>query len=178
MGVIAEAISVVIRVATIEARLPGGLAEYERLCPNNTFCHDESICRVGFMRPSDAREYVNHLISLGFEGPQKQRSTELAVVDQASGFLMPCDWLQLDRREGVTIAWLKGTELAHFVAPPGWTPGPMTKVSLAEIEKEYEHVDTKDGVETYRHRKTGELKYVGRPRLPKGKNRDACGGDA
>ena len=169
MGVLAEAISVVIRKGTLEERLPGGLEEYERRCPNDTLCYDESICRVGFMALADAQEYVDNLISLGFVGPNEQESTEIAIIDQESGLLFPCDWLQLGRQGDVTIAWLKGTELTHFAAPPSWKPGSMEKLSQAQMANDYEHIGTKGDVEVIRHRESGELKYVGRPRRPKDK---------
>jgi hypothetical protein len=165
MGVVAEAVSIVIRVATVEARLPGGLDEFARQRPNGSYCTDGQVCRVGFMSSADARSYLEHLRSLGFQTPGHGRPSEVALIDQDAGFLHPCDWLQLARVDEVPIAWLRGTELTHFAAPPGWKPGPMKRISLQELKADYDMIEIRDGLETYRHRKTGELQYVGRPKL-------------
>jgi len=66
MGVLIEAENVLIRNATVKQRLRGGMQEYERRCPNDTFCTDGQICRVGFMVIADAVSYIDHLESLGF----------------------------------------------------------------------------------------------------------------
>jgi hypothetical protein len=58
MSVLAEAISVVIRVDAIEHRFPGGLEGLRRTVPNQTFCCDGELARVGFMDPADAEAYV------------------------------------------------------------------------------------------------------------------------
>jgi hypothetical protein len=165
MGVLAEAVSVVIRVATVETRLPGGIAEYARQSPNNTYCTDGQVCRVGFMSPADAQDHLEHLQSLGFSPPGRNGSPEVAIIDQDSGFLHPCDWLQLGRQGDVTVTWLRGTELTHFVAPPGWKPGSMQRISLQQLADDYDMVEVRDGVEIYRHRETGDMQYVGRPKL-------------
>ena len=166
MGVLVEAFSLVIRNATFQDHLPGGVKQYERDCPNGTFCSDGVICRVGFMSLADAMSYLGHLRTMGFVPPTSDGSPEVAIVEGDSGFLFPCDWLQLTRLEGVAIAWLKGTELTHYVAPPGWEGGTMVKLTPEELNERYELVEVKDRLEVYRHRETGEPLYIGRPRIP------------
>ena len=74
MGVLIEGENVLIRNATVELRLPGGMQEYERHCPNGTFCTDGHICRVGFMVIADAVSYIDYLESLGFARPTPEGS--------------------------------------------------------------------------------------------------------
>jgi hypothetical protein len=88
MGVLIEAITVVIRNAAVEARVAGGLQELQRRCPNATFCTDGEICRAGFMTSGDARSYVEGLKSLGITMPRTwQRSSRVwASTARATGW--------------------------------------------------------------------------------------------
>lgn len=163
MGVLIEGANVVIRNATVEARLAGGMQEYERRCPNRTFCTDGEICRVGFMTITDAASYVESLESPGFRRPTPEGSPEVALISQTAGFDHPCDWLELGRLDlgdgqSAEVASLRGTTLSTLVAPPGWTPGKMRQIRVAE----YEFLGTKGDVDVFRHKATGELRYVGR----------------
>jgi hypothetical protein len=97
MGVLIEAVCVVIRNATVEARLTGGMQEYERRCPNDTFCTDGEVCRVGFMTTADAASYIESIESLGFRRPTPEAAPEVALITQAAGLDHPCDWLELGR---------------------------------------------------------------------------------
>ena len=159
MAVLAEVVSVIIRVATVETRFPGGMVEFARQCPNGTFCTDGQICRVGFMHPADARKYVEHLQSLGFS------RSEIALTNN-SEFLQPCDWLQLRSLAGVAVAGLQGTELTRMMTPGWWRPGKtMQLLSTEELKEDYDMIGMRESVEIYRHRKTGKEMYVGRANL-------------
>src|SRR5437867_11514845 len=95
MGVLIEGVNVVIRNAVVGARLPGGMQDYERGCPNGTFCTDGDVCRVGFMTTADAASYIEVLASLGFTRPTPEGSPEVALITQGAGFDFPCNWLEL-----------------------------------------------------------------------------------
>jgi hypothetical protein len=158
----------------VESRLAGGMAEFEQNCPNSTFCTDGVICRVGFMDVQDAIAYAASLENLGFLASDESGSPEIAVFQETTGFVFPCSWLQiaqaeLDGGHHAMAAWLLGTNVPQFVAPPGWRPGSSFTLTREEIERDYEYVGIKDGVESRRHRVTGEMVYQGRPRLPRSK---------
>ncbi len=53
MAVLIEGISVVVPVDVLEEKYPGGLDAYANDCPNQTFCCDGELTRVGFMTPVD-----------------------------------------------------------------------------------------------------------------------------
>jgi tetratricopeptide (TPR) repeat protein len=166
MGVLIESENVLIRNATVEQRLPGGMQEYERRCPNGTYCTDGQICRVGFMVAADAASYIDYLDSLGFARPTRDGSPEVAIVNHVTGFVQPCDWLELNRIDlggdsPTAVAWLRGTALSQFVAPPHWKPGKMVQIARKELSKR-EFLGTKEGVDVFRDKATGELLYVGR----------------
>ena len=166
MAVLIEAENVVIRNATAERILPGGLPAYEKQCPNRTFCTDGQISRVGFMTRADAVAYIDHLAALGFSRPTAAGSPEVALVGEVGGLAFPCDWLQLGQMSlgsngKMKFAWLRGADVTSVVAPPGWKPAQTTPLS-AERLAELEYLGTKDHLDVYRDRKTGQLSYVAR----------------
>jgi hypothetical protein len=148
---------------------------YQRQLPNETYCADDQLCRVAFMAQADAMAHARHLVSAGLQGPVDGPSPELAIVSAAAGHLIPCDWLELQVRwyrhegqqVGVLVAKLPGADVTQFIAPAGWRPSPMTLISPEDLRATYElvGVERKGGgsVETYRHRQTGDLIYIGRP---------------
>ena len=163
MGVLIEGENVLIRNATVEQRFPGGIQEYERRCPNATFCTDGQICRVGFMTKADAVSYIDYLHGFGFERPTPEGSPEVALVDQFTGLVLPCDWLELDwvdlgGEKPTTVAWVRGTALSELVAPPHWKPGKMRQFDTKKLE----FLGTKESVDVFRDKAAGELVYVGR----------------
>jgi len=166
MGVLIEGENVVIRNSTVEQRLPGGMQEYERRCPNGTFCTDGQICQVGFMVSADAFTYIDYLESLGFARPTPAGSPKVALINHETGFVLPCDWLELNRIDvggdaPTAVAWVRGTALTQLVAPPHWKPGTMVRVSTKELS-EREFLGTKDGVDVFRDKATGKVLYVDR----------------
>jgi hypothetical protein len=174
MPVVADCTSVLIRNATIEERYPGGVREFENNSPNRTFCTDGLVSRVAFMDPKDAEAFIDLLTGMGFVAPSELDSLEIAVFEKDVGFYFPCSWLHVamaELGEGVEapMAWLRGTDASTFIAPPGWQPGMTFNMSREDVERDYELVGEEDGVETRRHRTTGELIYQGRPRVPRRK---------
>jgi tetratricopeptide repeat protein len=173
MGVLIEGFNVLIRNATVEERLPGGMREYQESCPNGTFCTDGEICRVGFMTSRDAHEYLVELKQQGFVMPDRGGSPDVAIIDEVEGLRFPCDWLELRRvslgkHGSAQVAWTLGTPLTKLVAPPGWKPGQTVMRRLEDVRERCEFLGTTDGVDVYRDRETGETFYVGRtsPQFP------------
>jgi hypothetical protein len=170
MPVLVDCATVVVRNATVEARFPDGVAGFERRCPNSTFCTDGLLCRVSFMHLVDAAAFIDYLGSLGFVPP-----SEIALIQMPLGPLLPCAWLHVaeaDLEGGAhsVMAWLVGTDSSRFVAPPGWEPGAHSfDLTQEDLKRDYELVSIENGVETRRHRTTGQLIYQGRPRIPRGK---------
>jgi hypothetical protein len=167
MGVLIEGVNVVIRNAVVEERLPGGMQEYERRCPNATFCTDGDVCRVGFMTIADASAYIENLVSLGFARPSAEGSPEVALITQAVGFHFPCEWLELDwvdldDGQSAEVVWAQGTTLSTLVAPPNWKPGKIRQFTAKDLGERAEFLGTENGVDIFRDKTTGEELYVGR----------------
>jgi len=116
MAVHAAAFSVVIRNSAIEQQFPGGLRAFQDACPNQTLCSDGVLTRVGFMMLDDASFFRLRLIAHGLARSGDDCEGEIALIEQGRGCLFPCDWLTVERIEGRTLAWLRGTErgdIAH-----------------------------------------------------------------
>ena len=60
----------------------------------------------------------------------------------------------------------RGEDVTQFAAPAGWRPRPMPLISTGDLKATYELVEMErkggGSVETYRHRQTGNLVYIGR----------------
>jgi hypothetical protein len=98
MSVIIEAYSCVIKVDAIKKLYEGGLSAFIRAIPNQTFCTDGDLCRIGFMREGDLYAYANTLRDSGIahDVDEKQRQQKfIAFTMQGKGFIFPCDWLEI-----------------------------------------------------------------------------------
>jgi hypothetical protein len=133
MSVLVEAHSIVVRNDSLEARFPGGLVAYRDSVPNQTFCTDGSLTRVGFMAPADVAHWFESVLvehGLGID-PSTGFSATTVVVDQMKGRTGPCDWISVaDHRDGYRYCWLSGTDPGTFVAPGYWEPSYSASLSL------------------------------------------------
>jgi hypothetical protein len=165
MAVSAIAISVIVRNATIQERFPGGMPAFARFCPNRTFCTDGTISRVGFMVESDARTFIDRLRAAGLEISPITVASEIALVEQGHGFLFPCDWLQSGLFDGHPSVWLAGADRGSLFIPRVELNSRIAPIDVNELREhfEFDGLDRSGKVEVYRHKTTGELRYVGRP---------------
>lgn len=168
MAVSAAAASVIIRNSTIEARYPGGLASFSASCPNQTFCTDGTVSRVGFMTTIDAQTFIRQLVAVGFAPTLEEAHSEIALVAQGEGFIYPCAWLQIGLFDGHHCAWLANTDRGNLFIPRSEQNSDIVTLSSEEFRKKYELIGLRDNgrVEVYRHRENGEIRYVGRPYPP------------
>ena len=141
MSVLVEAISVVIRIATLEEKYPGGLAGYRSDCPNRTFCADDHLCRVGFMVPTDVGYFVDTLERLGLKPFQGDMAHDVVVIDQTHGPTTDCDWIEGGwHPDGYTMAWLAGTEPGPLMVLDGWTEGQSLRMKLIPTEEQQDRL--------------------------------------
>jgi tetratricopeptide (TPR) repeat protein len=178
MSVLIEGVSVVVKKATIDQKYYGGLNHYRRDCPNQTFCADEHLTRVGFQSPDDALRFAKQLEIRGFVFVKKGRLVEIALVDALQGFIKKCEWLNFSRMRAhvfnsdvnaeISVCWLKGTGFGDLALPPGWNlKGSLSKQLLFipndDIYERLEFLREEDGVEVFLDKKTGKTLYLGRP---------------
>ena len=160
--------SVIVRNGTIEARFPGGMKSFVSSCPNQTFCTDGNISRVAFMVTDDARIFISRLVDAGLASSVAEARTEIALVTQGQGFDYPCDWLQLGLFDGHPCAWLAGSDRGSLFIPEFDLNSKIVTTSAEEFRESFEFVGLKANgkVAVYRHKKTGEIRYLGRPFHP------------
>ncbi len=167
MAVLIEGFSVVVRNRTLAAQYPGGVPGFRRDCPNNSFCTDGNLCRVGFMTRDDADRCVAELAEKGLTPVLKQAAADVALVSQMDGPLHACDWLELDRWGPAAIAWLAGTERGDVHAPAGWSADrALQHMTAAEMKERLEFVRSDGNVDVYRDKTTGQELYLGRTAAP------------
>lgn len=173
MAVLAEAISVVVKISSIQQRLNGGWDTFERIVPNSTLCADNEIARVGFMHPDDARQFVQELEALGLVYLLDGMARDIAVVDQQRGLMIDCDWIDFGtvsfgggQTPVVKGCRLKGSILRELITPEGWNfEGSLsqtfgfvrTSSGKAEIR------NSPDGIDEMQSPLSAKPLYVGRP---------------
>ncbi len=167
MAIALEAFTVVVRPEGL-ARL-GGVAVFQELVPNSTFCYDDELARCAFMDRSDAIEFVQTLHLRGLE------TTELAepdvvLVTAFDGTMKPdCDWLEVANYKKGWIGWLAGTEPTSIAAPSTWDPDAesnLQRMSNEEAAKRLRFVRREENVEVFVDTETGKELFVGRTGLP------------
>jgi len=122
MSVLVEAISVIVRVETLKTKYPGGPVRYWLDCPNQTFCTDRILTRVGFMAACDVKVWIDRLQELGFTAVDENNAfVDFAVIDQQDGPTRDCDWLLWGtHKAGYGLTWLKGSDPSECRFPRNW----------------------------------------------------------
>jgi hypothetical protein len=107
MAIVVKFLTVVTRVETIKRKYPGGIDAYMEENLVTEAYRDRNIAGVIFMSSGEAAEFIEKLVSLGFN------YDEIALVDQFAGNIFPCPWLgtsisfYFSRKLKDSICWLK-----------------------------------------------------------------------
>jgi hypothetical protein len=178
MAVLIEAISVVVKRASIEAKYPGGFEAFVRNAPNRTLCADTAVVRLGFMTPADVEAFVKSLQQHGLTYIAGGKAQDLIVVDQQRGFLVPCDWadfghvtLEGDAKRRVSACRPKDAWNDPLVPPWNWAyEGSLSQqhdyVPTGEIDKKLKFLRREAGIDVYEETATGKEVYVSRAGRP------------
>lgn len=166
MGVLVEAISVLVPTKVLEREYPGGSTAYCAACPNSTFCTDGKLTRVGFMHPNDANNYTSTLSDFGLILVEDECWVHMVVVDQSLGPTAACPWIEWGKHAlGFTVAWLAGSSPSPMAAPRGWKLGQsaeLTRVQLTELEEYFVPMQKLGNLEVALNLKTGREVFMGR----------------
>lgn len=173
MAVIVEGISVIVRCESIEASYPGGWEGYVKDAPNQTFCTDELLARVGFMARFDVGTFISRLAGLGFEFVRDDKAIDVCVVDQHQGPTSWCDWLEyghmdiLGTTDRVAACWAVGDTRLEFAVPDGWNfQNSLTRdhnfIPNENVRERLELIRHENGVDVFRDRSSGKEVYMGR----------------
>jgi hypothetical protein len=187
MAVLAEALSVIVRTASISEKFAGGDEAFIRMIPNQTFCTDGDLYRVGFMTPDDVAEFVGDLARggltyLGIDG----RAMDLVVVDMYQGILEETSWLEFarfpwgDHGGEVSAVWMVDPDdvgisgmctprnsSIHFPADWDYEKSLSNSrngnfIANEDIDDRLRYLGHEEGLDVYEDRETGKRVYVGR----------------
>jgi len=79
MGVLVEALSVIVPVSLLEKKYPGGVESYRKHAPNGTFCTDSHLTRIGFMTPTDVKDFIDSLQAAGLVFHDGKQFVDVAI---------------------------------------------------------------------------------------------------
>lgn len=162
MSVLCRTTTVIVRRGILETAYPGGLAGYQRDCPNQTFRMDEHLTGVGFMVPEDARWFVRTLeMSAGLRGVVRGRSEEVVVIEPSSGPTAPCEWLSYTREGDAAYVWLANTEPGQPAMDHGGLDVDLRWISNEELAGMPMSVSEDGRSLTFLDSQTGNVYYTG-----------------
>jgi hypothetical protein len=123
MSVLAEALSVVVPAATLEARYPGGVAGFHHDCHGAGACCDGRLARVGLLSPHDVDFVINLLEAHGLVHLRGGVAQHVVVVDQYEGPVSPCVWIEYGHdAEGIAQCWAADAPRGLLAVPEHWDP--------------------------------------------------------
>lgn len=173
MAVLIEAISIIMRRSTIDEKYPGGWDAFVENAPNQTLCADKKIARLGFMSPFDVESFIKELEKCGIKYLVNGQSSEIAVIDQIRGFMIPCDWLYAghvemgDDKHKIAACKLKGCRSKCLIYPDGWEYEKSLSreyifVPNEHLEKSLKYLRHENRLDVYLNKLTGKEVYIGR----------------
>ncbi len=120
MAIYLEMINLIVPIATIEARYPGGwagcLRDHEAVLGGRVW-YDEHLFRNGAMNGMDIQFLLSDWQRKSFRAFDDEdhptRWVDLCVVDSFGGLTLPCDWIEIEQRK----AWLRGTKPGEVYGP-------------------------------------------------------------
>jgi len=165
MAVLVEALSVIVGNEVLEDLYPGGVEGYRNDCPNSTFCTDGHITCVKFMDLKDVNIFISQLEEHNLLFMHREKSWDIAVVDEAELLSTPCDWLKLDRNEdGIMFCWLSSLSPGEILAPEDWTKDRRVfRIGPKELQENFRYIKTEDNLDVYEDCRTGKLHYKASP---------------
>lgn len=178
MAVLIEGISIVIRCDAILKNYYGGLAKFTSTTPNQTLRADGILAGISFMRPEDARSYVDHLEEHGLKHLGEGEAVDLVIVDQFTGIHGLCSWGEFgfsdwnnDPQKPIAVCMEKGSRVQKIVVPNGWSFDSSLSahgkfVRDGGFPETLKFIRHEQGVDIYFDEETGKELYVGRTRPP------------
>lgn len=175
MPVLVEANSVIIRVAAIQEKFPGGMEAFERLVPNRTLCCDNELARVGFMTPLDVTIFEEQLQQRGLLYLENGHAVDFVYASQMQGLTAHSTWAEYGRvtlnrnpAQIVSACRLTGSLQMQLFTPEGWQfEGSMSQdprfLPEGQTQGAPVYIGRKGGIDVYFDPKLGKQVFVGRP---------------
>ena len=155
MSVLIEAASVIVRKKAIEERLFGGLAKFQELVPNNTYCEDDFLVRVGFMSIDESKNFIELLETYGLRFLVNERTEDITYAQQGIGFTYPCDWAEcfqvflFEPKKSVMVCKMIEDESDRLGLPNDWKPADLKFASEEDLKTRYVFMRTEGNLDVY-----------------------------
>jgi hypothetical protein len=166
MSVLVEAICVVIPRQILDRKYPGGTDAFmlrsARLSAEHRYvCMDPHLVCLSYFSPDAADRGIAPLVSAGMTEIANDEFTDVAIVDQRHGPILPCTWLMWTHHPaGFTSAWLASELPGGLSAPDGWSAEQSRRLSRVDIrtfpDRALKLAD-EDGVQTWLDFNTGRI---------------------
>ncbi len=138
MSITIQCYTVVIRIDAIKKKYLGGIEAFEK---ENRSWMDEDLAGVAFMSISDAEEFIDTLVSKGFEYIVNGTCADITIVDMFRGRLLRCEWIETsvenppDKATVKPTCWLKKPSAVFIRRAPGMSFEEFKKVCIERFEK-------------------------------------------
>jgi len=176
LSVLIEAVSLVVPAVTIDDVWPGGTTAFLHYVMSGGegaarhAIRDATLVSVSFAEKEYAQRVVDQIRAHGLVELNGKRATDLVIVDEAKGPLLPCQWLAWRQHpDGFTFAWMTNIAPGPMVTPADWVADPGRRLTAAgrravEHERMFKLAED-DASETWLDFETGEVS-TGEKRVP------------
>ncbi|MCZ2115918.1 MAG: hypothetical protein LC131_19120 [Anaerolineae bacterium] len=165
MAIVILTRAVLVPVAVLERKWPGGEAGYRAAAPNKSYRCDGHLTAVEFMTPGDVECWVQRTLKpAGIRFPEKGAERDAVVADSHEGLTTPCSWLDFRRLDHWAEARLKSAPDTPLTGPFGWSPEAepdMHYVDPDSCGRRMKFLSVDDSVATFLDEETGRRNYIG-----------------
>lgn len=95
MPISLEFINLIIRKSTLESKYQGGLEQFIKDIPNQSFREDDELARYGCMNGLDLENFIDLILKRGLEY-KGEETDDFAVIYTFSGASWKVSWLEHD----------------------------------------------------------------------------------
>jgi hypothetical protein len=95
MAIPIEFINLIIRKSTLQSKYLGGLEQFIKDIPNQSFREDEELVRFGCMNNSDLERFIDLTLERGLEYNEKD-TDDFVIINIYSGSSWDVNWLEHD----------------------------------------------------------------------------------
>lgn len=88
-----EFINLIIRKSTLEAKYQGGLEQFIKDVPNQSFREDNELVRFGCMNSSDLERFIDLTLERGLEYKENE-TDDFVIINSYSGASWKVSWLE------------------------------------------------------------------------------------
>ena len=88
-----EFINLIIRKSTLESKYQGGLEQFIKDVPNQSFREDDMLVRYGCMNSSDLESLIDLILERGLEYKEMQ-TDDFVIINTYSGLSWKINWLE------------------------------------------------------------------------------------